>query len=87
MQEPGAELVLVAVAILLDEAVRLQRLEQAVDRGPGELEAVGDLADAEPARAGREELEDPRRAVDGLDHAAVSDKLSLFDIVESLSEL
>ncbi len=31
MQEPGAELVLLGLVILLDEPVRLQRLEQAVD--------------------------------------------------------
>ena len=39
LEQPGAELVLVGVAVLLDEAVREQRLEQAVDRGPRELQA------------------------------------------------
>ena len=70
MQQAGAELVLVRVAVLLDEAVRLERLEQPVDRRPREAELVGELADAEPARAAGERLEDARRAVDRLDRAA-----------------
>ena len=48
LEQAGAELVLVGVAVLLDEAVRQQGLEQAVDGGAGELEPVGELADAEP---------------------------------------
>ena len=36
LQQAGAELVLVGVAVLLDEAVRLQRLQQAVDGRAGE---------------------------------------------------
>ena len=66
---PGAELVLVGVAVLLDEAVRLQRLQQPVDGRPRHPELVGELRHAEPPRAGGQRLQDPRRAVDGLDRA------------------
>ena len=69
LEQSGAELVLVGVPVLLDEAVREQRLEQAVDGGPGEVEPVGELAYAEASRARRERLQDARRAVDGLDRA------------------
>ena len=67
VQEPRPELVLAGIAVLLDEAVDLQRLEQAVHGRPRELEAVGELADAQPARPGGQRLEDRRRTVDGLD--------------------
>ena len=67
LQQAGAELVLVGVAVLLDEAVRLQRLQQAVDRGARQLEPVGELADAEPPRAAGQRLQDARGAVDRLD--------------------
>ena len=66
---PAAELVLVGVAVLLDEAVRLERLEQAVDGRARQPELVGELRDAEPPRTGRERLEDARGAVDRLDRA------------------
>ena len=69
VQEAGPELVLVGVAVLLDEAVRLQRLEQPVDGRAGHAELVGELRHAEPPRAGGQRLEDPRRPVDGLDRA------------------
>src|SRR5213078_1499211 len=59
--------VLARVAVLLDEAVGLQRLEQAVDGRPRELEALGELADAQPARPGGQRLEDRRRPIDRLD--------------------
>ena len=71
LEQAGAELVLVGVAVLLDEAVRLQRLQQAVDRGRAKLEPVGELADAEAARPARERLQDARRAVDGLDRPSL----------------
>ena len=51
LQQPGAELVLVRVAVLLDEAVRLQRLQQPVDGRARQAEPVGELGHAEPARA------------------------------------
>ena len=89
MQQPRAELVLVGVAVLLDEAVRLERLQQAVDGRPRHAELVGELADAEPPRAGGQRLQDPRRAVDGLDRAppAAGARRSIlrFGIVESAS--
>ena len=54
--------------------------------GPRQLQAVGDLADAEPARAAGEDLQDARRAIDRLDRSRVwSDLGVLFDIVESAS--
>ena len=70
MQQAGAELVLVRVAVLLDEAVRLQGLQQAVDGRAGHPELVGELRHAEAPRPRGEGLEDPRRAIDGLDRAA-----------------
>ena len=69
VQQARAELVLVGVAVLLDEAVRLQGLQQAVDGRPRHPELVGELRHAEAPRPGGERLEDPRRAVDGLDRA------------------
>ena len=71
LQQAGAELVLVGVAVLLDEAVRKQRLEQAVDGGAGELKPVGELTDSQPAWPGRERLQDACGAVDGLDRSLV----------------
>ena len=56
LKQARAELVLVGVAVLLDEAVGQERLEQAVDGGSGEPEAVGELAHSEPSRASRERL-------------------------------
>ena len=86
VQQPGAELVLVGVAVLLDEAVRLQRLQQPVHGRPREPELVGELAHAEPPRPAGQRLEDARRAVDRLDRPAPSLDVSLaFGIVESAS--
>ena len=53
LEELRAELVLVAVGVLLDEAVRLERAQKAVHGALREAEPVRELADAEPARAGR----------------------------------
>ena len=50
MQQPRPELVLVGVAVLLDEAVRLERLQQAVDGRPRHAELVGQLR--HPSRRG-----------------------------------
>ena len=86
MQQPGAELVLVRVAVLLDEAVRRERLQQAVHRRPREAELIGELAHAEPPRTAPQRLQDARRAVDRLDRPAPSRMVSLaFGIVESAS--
>ena len=87
VQQPGAELVLVGVAVLLDEAVRLQRLQQAVDRRPGHPELVRELRHAEPPRARGQRLQDPRRPVDGLDRAPrpAGERSFAFGIVESAS--
>ena len=48
LQQAGAELVLLGVAILLDESLGQQRLQQPVHRGPREAEPIGELADPEP---------------------------------------
>ena len=85
MQQPRAELVLVGVAVLLDEAVRRERLQEAVHRRAREAELVGELADAEPPRTARQRLQDARRAVDGLDRPAASRVSLAFGIVESAS--
>ena len=45
MQKAGAELVLLGLAVLLDEPVRLERLERPMDRRAGDAEPVGKLAD------------------------------------------
>jgi hypothetical protein len=70
LEQPRAELVLVGVAVLLDEAVCLERLQQAVHGGAGEVETVGDLADAETAGTARQHLQNAGRAIDRLDRAA-----------------
>ena len=83
---PAPSWYLSAVAVLLDEAVGLERLEQAVDGRRGEAEALRELGDAEPPRAAGEDLEDPRGAVDRLDRAALGElarwSRCLFGIVE-----
>ena len=85
MQQAGAQLVLVRVAVLLDEAVRRERLQQAVDRRPREAELVGDLADAEPPRAAREGLQDAAaRSTDWIVPRRLWVSLA-FGIVESAS--
>jgi hypothetical protein len=72
VQQARAELVLVRVAVLLDEAVRRERLQQPVHSRPREAELVGELAHAEPPRAAGQRLEDPRGAIDRLDGPATS---------------
>ena len=54
LEQRRAELVLAALGVLLDEALLLQRLQQAMDGALGEAEALGQLRDAEPARAAAE---------------------------------
>ena len=46
MQQAGAELVLLGVAVLVDEAVGLERLEQAVYGRARQPQQVGQFADA-----------------------------------------
>ena len=70
LEQPGPELVLVRVPVLLHKAMGLQRLQQTVDRGPGQAEAVGQLADAQPAGSAGQRLEDRGGSVDGLDRAS-----------------
>ena len=64
VQQLGAELVLVAVRVLLDEAVRLQRAQEPVHRALREAEPRRELADAEPAGAAAQGLQDANRTVD-----------------------
>src|SRR5439155_15016519 len=70
LQQPGAELVLARVAVLLDEAVRLQRLQEPVHRRHRELEALRELGHAEAPWTAGERLENARGAVDRLDSPA-----------------
>ena len=67
MEEPGTELVLLGLVILLDEAVRLKRLKQPVDSRARDPQPVRQLADAEPPGPAGERAEDPRGAIDRLD--------------------
>ncbi len=67
LEEPGPELVLIGVPVLFYESMRLQRLEQPVDRWTRQPEPVGQLADAQPAGPARERLEDCGGAIDRLD--------------------
>ena len=77
LEQAGAELVLVRVAVLLDEAVGEQRLEQAVDGGAGELEPVRELAHTQPPRSRRKGLQNASSAVDRLDRAAFGCTLTI----------
>ena len=52
------------LAILLDEAVGLQRLEEAVNGRHRQLEPLGELGHAEAARPARERLENACGTVD-----------------------
>ena len=72
LKQARAELVLVGMAVLLDETVGLERLQQAVDSRPGEAEPVGQLADAEAPWTAGEGLQDRRRPVDRLDRSTPS---------------
>ena len=69
MKQARPELILLGLAILLNEAVQLKRLEQAMDRGARDVQPVRQLADAEPARSTGEGAKDPRRAIDRLDRS------------------
>ena len=67
LEQRGAELVLAALGLLLDEAFLLERLEQPVHRALGEPEALRQLGHAEPARAAAQRLQDRCCSLDGLD--------------------
>ena len=69
LKQAGAELVLVRIAVLLDEAVRLERLQKPVDGGSCEPQPIGELAHSKPPRATPQGLQDAGRAVDRLDHS------------------
>jgi hypothetical protein len=77
LEQARSELVLVRVAVLLDEPVGEKRLEQAVDGGAGELEPVRELAHTQPPRSRREGLQNASSAVDGLDRAALGRTLTI----------
>jgi hypothetical protein len=83
LEQLRAELVLVGVEVLLDEAVLLERAQQAVDGGLGEADAVGEVAQAEPTRVLPERLQDPDCPVDRL-NCLRSYCRTPFDIVECL---
>jgi hypothetical protein len=67
LEQAGPELVLAGLAVLLDEAVDLQRLQQPVHGGRRELQPLGQLGHAEAPGAARQRLEDAGGAVDRLD--------------------
>jgi hypothetical protein len=81
LEQLRAELVLVGVEVLLDEAVLLQGPEQAVDGRLREPDAVGEIAQAEAPRMLSERLQDPHGAVDRLNLLS-SYCRTPFDIVE-----
>jgi hypothetical protein len=70
LQQPGAELILVRVAVLFHEPVGLQRLQQSVHGRTREPQPIGQLADAQPPRPAGERLENARGAIYGLDHSS-----------------
>jgi hypothetical protein len=78
LQQLGAELVLVGVEVLFDEAVLLQRPEQAVHGRLREPDAVSEVGEAEPPRVLAERLEDAHGTVDGLNcfHEAIVESRS-----------
>ena len=66
VQELRPELVLVAIRMLLDEIVGLQRAQEPVHRALGQPQANRELADAKAASAATQGLQDANRAIDGL---------------------
>ena len=64
LQELRPELVLVAVRVLLHEAMVLERSQQPVHRPLGEPEPCRQLAYAQPPGPSGEGLEDPDGAID-----------------------
>jgi len=81
LEQLRAELVLVGVEVLLDEAVLLEGAEQTVDGRLCEPDAVGEIAQAEAPRMLSERLQDPHRAVDRLNLLSGYCRTP-FDIVE-----
>jgi hypothetical protein len=81
LEQLRAELVLVGVEVLLDEAVLLQGSEQPVNGRLRQADPVGEIAQAEAARMLSERLQDPHRAVDRL-NLLPSYCRTPFDIVE-----
>ena len=78
LQQLGAELVLVAVGVLLDETVVLERLQQSVDGGLRETDVTRQLAHTQAPRSTGQRLQDPSSSIDRLNHYC----RMLFDIVE-----
>ena len=60
MQQAGTKLVLLRLTVLLDESVRLKRLQQSMHGGAGDLETVRKLAHTEAPRPAGERTQDPR---------------------------
>ncbi len=67
MQERGPELVLARLVVLLDEADRRKRLQDAVHCPLRQPELTGELGDPETAVATRQEAQDRRSSLDRLD--------------------
>jgi hypothetical protein len=70
LQHAGAERVAAGRDVLADQAALLQRAQQAVHGRLGQVQPGADLGHAEGGAARAELVQDPRRAVDRLDHAA-----------------
>ena len=69
MQERGAELVLARLRVLLDEADRRSVCRMPCTVALRQPQLTGELDDAEPAVAARQQPEDRRGALDRLDRA------------------
>src|SRR4029453_8812720 len=70
LQELGAEAILAGLGVLLDQVLSLERPQEAMHCRLRQPDPLGHLPHAQPRGAGRERLEDPGRAVDGLDRRA-----------------
>ena len=81
LEELRAELVLVGVEVLFDEAVLLERPEQAVHRRLRQPDPVGEVGEAQPPRVLAERLQDAHGTVDGLNCLHRYCRIA-FDIVE-----
>ena len=63
MKEPGSQLILLGLVILLDEAVRLQRLQQAVNSWACDLQPVGQFAHTKPSGSTCQGAKDPSSTI------------------------
>ena len=62
----------------IDETLRFESSDEPVDRRAGQTDPIGDLGEAETGRLSLERQQDPRRALDDLNAAAVASPDFLF---------